>query len=689
MLPIFGALAWKNDISPSPVLHRLASEAEALCQYDETLCDTVRLSFEAFQLAEKNHGTLTNWELKNVDTLIFSFRVLCAILDKLRSQSFICLHKTSDNSSLSPWLDIDTRDARQRQTSEENEIAESPFDGYKIEEALESLRQLHFVMSYEVPDINTIDEHDVEGLERVLKDRMYSSRKKTIHSKVFPILCEVFSRGEGSYLDKDECQHYAYYLPKVLQSELNFTAALHWRLGKNASDNASAINIDFETSLGYKLNESQNTALKIALQQPFTIITGYAHSGKTALIAPLVLALKEQGLAAEEIAVTSTSQQSLEKINIIFSEHRKKPANSVLNKITPQSISQILSQYQIRARRSAELALAYKCIIIDDAQLLYQDLCSKLLHASDKECRFILLVDPNALSQWEATAYLRNLIYGLSQCKGAVFNHRNNDSTTIELVDEQNFAGQNEELRDFTIRLRTMRSSTEHSATAKLLDDFNIRQCSVESLASSPWEELTGLKHCTESSDEALHSLLKQMLRSNAKSLRQHGVTSHAALKLAIQNFQKYAIVCANPYELSTINDIAMHLYKELYHEDDNGVKAKRFAPYPIRLTESFPQLQRYKHDEGLVYYDKNRQRRIAFLNNGEWVQSYAYEELSPAIRLGFVSDSYEIHSSHYEHALMILANTKTAQNSLQTLIATAARATKSLVIFGENNEFY
>jgi exodeoxyribonuclease V alpha subunit len=161
---------------------------------------------------------------------------------------------------------------------------------------------------------------------------------------------------------------------------------------------------------GRAFNAEQLAALRAALTRPLTLVTGGPGTGKTALLAGIVRALRHDaiGLAAEEIALAAPTGRAANRI----AESLGALAASAPE---PRTLHRLLGFRGGRAARAGEFRhhegypLPHRAVLVDEASMVDLALMERLVRALRPDARLVLLGDADQLPSVDAGAVFREL----------------------------------------------------------------------------------------------------------------------------------------------------------------------------------------------------------------------------------------------------------------------------------------
>jgi exodeoxyribonuclease V alpha subunit len=160
---------------------------------------------------------------------------------------------------------------------------------------------------------------------------------------------------------------------------------------------------------GRAFNAEQLAALRAALTRPLTLVTGGPGTGKTAVLAGVVRALRHLGLATEDIALAAPTGRAANRI-----------AESLgalgADAPEPRTLHRLLGFRGGRAaaragefRHHENFPLPHAAVLVDEASMIDLGLMERLARAVRPDARLVLLGDADQLPSVDAGAVFREL----------------------------------------------------------------------------------------------------------------------------------------------------------------------------------------------------------------------------------------------------------------------------------------
>jgi len=159
------------------------------------------------------------------------------------------------------------------------------------------------------------------------------------------------------------------------------------------------------------LTSEQVAAVRAALTRPLSLVTGGPGTGKTALLAGLVRALRHgaAGLAADEIALAAPTGRAANRI-------AESLATLGAEASEPRTLHRLLGFRGGRAaarageyRHHENYPLPHRAVLVDEASMIDLGLMERLARALRPDARLVLLGDADQLPSVDAGAVFREL----------------------------------------------------------------------------------------------------------------------------------------------------------------------------------------------------------------------------------------------------------------------------------------
>jgi exodeoxyribonuclease V alpha subunit len=200
--------------------------------------------------------------------------------------------------------------------------------------------------------------------------------------------------------------------------EERLAASLATRLGRPPTPVAAG---DLEAAVagaaapGRRWTAEQERALRAALVQPLTIVTGGPGTGKTALVAGILRALAALGVPAADVALAAPTGKAANRIvELLRAELAPAPATTPFPE--PVTLHRLLGFRGGRPRLGVgefrhheNYPLPHRLVLVDEASMVDLALMERLARAARPDARLILLGDADQLPSVDAGAVFHDL----------------------------------------------------------------------------------------------------------------------------------------------------------------------------------------------------------------------------------------------------------------------------------------
>ena len=163
-------------------------------------------------------------------------------------------------------------------------------------------------------------------------------------------------------------------------------------------------------------DQSQATAVTMALLSPVTVIAGGPGTGKTATIARVLAGLLALGTPPARVALTAPTGKAAARVEEAIAEAAARAPAEVrpaLGQVRATTIHRLLGwtpDSRNRFAHNAGAPLPSDVVVIDEASMVSLPLMARLLDALRPQARLILVGDPDQLAPVEAGAVLADIV---------------------------------------------------------------------------------------------------------------------------------------------------------------------------------------------------------------------------------------------------------------------------------------
>ncbi len=168
-----------------------------------------------------------------------------------------------------------------------------------------------------------------------------------------------------------------------------------------------------------QLSAEQQQAIRTAIGRSLTAISGGPGTGKTSVVVSILRVLARLGVAMESVALAAPTGKAANRMEAVHPKrlvaipNRGETDGEILQHLPEAKTLHRLLGYSSRMggfRHHENNPLAYEVVIVDEASMIDLDLMDRLLRATPKESRLILLGDADQLPSVDAGAVFRDLL---------------------------------------------------------------------------------------------------------------------------------------------------------------------------------------------------------------------------------------------------------------------------------------
>jgi len=402
-------------------------------------------------------------------------------------------------------------------------------------------------------------------------------------------------------------------------------------------------------------------ALK-ALKNNFVVISGGPGTGKTYTVSKILALIAEQYIHANvehNIALTAPTGKAAARLSAVIKDAKTKfNCSEAVKMLIPETASTthrlLGSTFKKKEFRfNEDNLLPYDAIIVDEASMIDLPLMAKLMSATPRHARFIMLGDKEQLASVEPGAVF-----------GDICNAGENISDSVVVL-QKNYR--------FT-------SGSGIGALSKFVNEGRgedalnlIKEGSYDDLR---WHDIP--------SPENMMQLLEQ------KTLDRYSSHINAAsLEEAFLHFDSFRVICAlrqGPYGVTTINEIIEHLLKRRGLVKYTG---RWYRGQPIMINKNDYRLRLFNGDVGILFPDNEDKGDLRAFFKSEEGQ---YRKILPA-RLSNLEPVYSItvhksQGSEFNDIIVILPDRSSEILTRELIYTAITRAKRGIEIWGNRDVF-
>ena len=201
-----------------------------------------------------------------------------------------------------------------------------------------------------------------------------------------------------------------------------------------------------ETGADEPLDDGQRRAVRAAVENTFTVVTGGPGTGKTTVLCSILRALFRTGLKAADVALAAPTGRAGRRMGEALAAQCAKAApfdgndpaaraaREELARLAGTTVHALLGGYRPNWTFNAQNPLPHRLVVVDECSMVDLLLMRSLLSALRKDCRLVLLGDKDQLPSVEAGAVLGDLaaFFGAGAADTGAF---------VELTESHRFKG--------------------------------------------------------------------------------------------------------------------------------------------------------------------------------------------------------------------------------------------------------
>lgn len=388
----------------------------------------------------------------------------------------------------------------------------------------------------------------------------------------------------------------------------------------------------------------QKEAIKKAVSQSFSMITGGPGTGKTTTVVKILAILLEQAheqntsLHIALAAPTGKAAKRLEE-SITLSKKTLSCPDVIKQKIpiVASTLHRLLGANHSSPyfKHNSQHPLPHDVLIIDEASMIDLALMSKLVDALKPKARLILLGDKDQLTSVESGAVLNDLTAALPD-------------QTIELKKSHRFQGEIKKLADAV----------------------------SEQLPEEAWKILE------QKQDQV--SLLEGNLIDYA--VEQYmpfldEIRGSADFKTIFSAFSQFQILCATRYGENGVIDINKKIEERIIKKIKIRTTGGWYSGRPIMVTQNNRETQLYNGDIGIYLQDKDSGKSAIFFLQPEGNIKEILPSRLPAHETVFAMSIHKSQGSEFDECLCILPNTMSPVLSKELIYTAITRAKTKITL--------
>jgi len=398
--------------------------------------------------------------------------------------------------------------------------------------------------------------------------------------------------------------------------------------------------------------DDQREAAKMAVRQPFCIITGGPGTGKTFTVVKILALLQELAEQPLHIALAAPTGKAAMRLqeSIGFSKTKLPCSDAIKNRIpeTVTTLHRLLGAIPPSPyfRHNADKPLVYDLVVVDEASMVDLALMSKLLDALKPGARLILLGDKDQLASVESGAVLADLAMAETL--------QNNIYT---LIKSHRFGG----------------------VIQELAEAVNLQQPELA------WQILTdGRDSAVQCLDQ---DLIDYVAAQQADYLQL--VKAKAGFEQIYQAFSRFQVLCANRQGKNSVADINYRVEQKLAEQKRIDLSGLWYVGRPVMVTQNNPALHLYNGDIGICLPDSSlgqaeAEKLMVFFQRPDGSVKKYLPARVPHCETVFAMTIHKSQGSEFEEVLIVLpeaVNPVLTKELLYTAITRAKKIIKLVAV--------
>ena len=405
-------------------------------------------------------------------------------------------------------------------------------------------------------------------------------------------------------------------------------------------------------------DDDQCEAAKMAIRQPFCIITGGPGTGKTFTVLKILALLQELADQPLHIALTApTGKAAMRLQESMASSKAKLPCPKAIKNHLPSSVTTLHRLLGAMPpspyfRHDADKPLVYDLIVVDEASMVDLALMSKLLDALKPGARLILLGDKDQLASVESGAVLADLAVA-------------------------------ERLQNNVYRLK--KSYRFGGTIKKLAEAVNQQQ---DDLA---WQILAA------GDDPAVQRLDTDLIAYIAAQQTEYLqlIKARAEFETIYQAFCRFQVLCSNRQGKNGLTEINYLVEQKLAGQKQINLSGLWYLGRPVMVTENNAALHLFNGDIGICMPDKEATttttatgKLMVFFQSADGrVKKYLPARV-PQCETVFAMTIHKSQGSEFEEVLIVLPETINPVLTKELLYTAITRAKKTIRLVAEEAVF-
>ncbi len=410
-----------------------------------------------------------------------------------------------------------------------------------------------------------------------------------------------------------------------------------------------------------KQSNKQKEAAYLAVSRKFCIISGGPGTGKTATVIKILALLLEQNPDLNLVMIAPTGKAANRLKEAVTKTLPSLDCNSTIKAAIPTETytihrllgSKLNSPY---FHFSANNPLPYDVVVIDEASMIDLALMTKLIQAIPNQAHLILLGDKDQLASVEAGTVLGDICEaGLIQANAINNSQLDNINSSIILLDK-------------SYRFSKQSGIWKLSQAIKQGDG----ETALQILKSANYP------------DVEWHSLAEVLPTDLIEQISTKFSMFEPQPEIALQNFDKFRILCATRHGLHGILNINQSV--ENYYRNTGQIKSNCYHGQPIIIKRNDYHLNLFNGDIGIIFNIAGQKKAIFLDATGR--RREFWPNRLPEYETVYAMTIHKSQGSEFEQVLMILPSQFSPVLTRQLIYTGITRAGKKISIWGNEQIF-
>ena len=417
-----------------------------------------------------------------------------------------------------------------------------------------------------------------------------------------------------------------------------------------------------------KQTNKQKEAAYLAVAHKFCIISGGPGTGKTATVIKILALLLEQNPNLNLVMIAPTGKAANRLKEAVTKTLPSLDCNPAIKTAIPTETYTIHRLLGSRLNSpyfhfSANNPLPYDVVVVDEASMIDLALMAKLLQAIPNQAHLILLGDKDQLASVEAGTVLGDICEaGLMQA-----NAINNSQLTVH----------NSKLDNINSSIILLDKSYRFSEQSGI---WKLSQAVKQGDGETALQVLKSANY----SDIEWHSLTEALPIDLIKQISTKFSMFEAQPEIALQNFDKFRVLCATRHGLHGILNINQSV--ENYYRHTGQIKSNSYHGQPIIIKRNDYHLNLFNGDIGIIF-NISGQKKAIFLDSAGQRREFWPNRL-PEYETVYAMTIHKSQGSEFEQVLMILPSQFSPVLTKQLIYTGITRAGKKISIWGNEEIF-